>query len=94
MATFQITAVRTEKSPGGTHEHISHVGIGAAQVVISRSTVIRDLRDPNGDRYYTHVKGARADVIVVDCPRCDFKDYIRTTADSTTADNLLSLPPC
>jgi hypothetical protein len=93
MATFQITAVRTEKSSGGTHEHISHVGLPAGSV-LPRSVVIKDLRDPNGDRYYTYVNGNKADVIVVDCPRCDFSDYIRTKADSTTADNLLSLPRC
>ena len=57
MATFQI-AVRTEDSPGGTHEHISHVGIETAQHVLSRSTVIKDLRDPDGGSLL-HLRGRR-----------------------------------
>ena len=91
MATFEITAVRTEKSPGATHEHISRVKTSGG-VDISRATVIRDLRDPYGDRYYTYAKGTRADVIVAGCPRCSFGDYITTAPDWTTQNNLLSLP--
>jgi uncharacterized protein DUF3892 len=92
MATFQINGVRTEQSPGATHEHISHVRLAATGTIFPRSTVIKDLRDPYGDRYYTKVGQARANVIVVGCPLCSFGDYIKTEADGTTADNLLSLP--
>jgi prephenate dehydrogenase len=38
------------------------------------------------------VNAARAEVIVVSCPICSYRDYIKTVRDFTTADNLLSLP--
>jgi hypothetical protein len=90
MASFQIVAVRTESSASGLHEHISAVKTSGGGEW-SRSTVVYDIRHGT-DSYYTEVNGNRADVIVVDCPYCNFSDYIRTTADATTADNLLSLP--
>lgn len=93
MSTFQISAVRTARPPGYTHEHITHVGIGSG-VVLTRQTVINDLRSYSGDRYYTYAAGLRADVIVAGCPHCGAGDYITTEPDSTTANNLLSLPPC
>ena len=91
MAVFQITGIRRERSAGGTHEHISHVRIGAS-VILRRDTGVSDLRSSSGDRYYTEVAYRRANVVVVGCPLCDFRDYLRTEADSTIANNLLSLP--
>lgn len=90
MASFQIVKVRTEKPLGVTHEHISAVMLkyGAE---LPRRTVVNDIRYGT-DSYFTEVAGARADVIVRECPYCTFSDYIKTTADYTTADNLLSLP--
>lgn len=90
MASFQIVAVRTDLSESGLHEHISEVKTSGGGEW-SRATVVKDIREGT-DSYYTEVDGSKADVIVVECPRCDFGDYIKTTADSTTADNLLSLP--
>jgi hypothetical protein len=84
VASFQITAVRTESSASGLHEHISAVQIGCTSE-LSRSTVVNDIRY-GSDSYYTEVGGAKADVIVVECPYCTFSDYIKTTADYTTAD--------
>lgn len=90
MASFQIVAVHTEDSDSGTHEHISKVKLryGAE---LARSTVVNDIRYGN-DSYYTEVDGDEADVIVVECPTCTFGDYITTAPDSTTTNNLLSLP--
>lgn len=92
MSTFQITGVRTERPYGYTHEHITHVGLATRGVLLSRATVIADLRNPWGDRYFTYEAGIRADVIVAGCPVCGFGDYITTAPDSTQANNLLSLP--
>lgn len=93
MATYEITGVRTEKTIADPHEHITDVQIGnTTHALLSRATVIRDLRTPGGDRYYTYGGGKRADVIVAGCPRCASRDYITTTPDTTTANNLLSLP--
>ena len=92
MANFEITGVRTEKTVADPHEHITDVRFGSQGGILSRAIVIKDLRTPGGDRYYTYGGGKLADVIVATCPRCPFRDYITTTPDSTTANNLLSLP--
>ena len=90
---YRITAIRTEKPYGAAHEHIAYVQLNANPTfVLSRATVIKDLRNPYGDRYYTLANGVRADVIAVGCPFCSFSDYITTEPDWTTTNNLLSLP--
>jgi hypothetical protein len=95
MATFTITRVRTERPIGAAHEHITYVELnGNSNLIISRSTVISDIRSPFGDRYITNAGGVRANVIVVGCPICTFSDYITTEPDWTTQNNLLSLPRC
>lgn len=90
--TFQIDGVRTFKPAGYTHEHITHVRLAGSGVILTRETVISDLRSPYGDRYYTFAGGARADVIVAGCPTCGHGDYITTAPDWTPINNLLSLP--
>jgi hypothetical protein len=93
MATYRITAISTAYSLGGTHEHIERVELNDnPNCRISRHTVAADLRDVNGDRYYTLGGGKRADVMVMTCPACSFRDYITTRPDQTTANNLLHLP--
>ena len=92
VSVFQITAVRTERPPGYSHEHITRVRIGHSGAELSRETVIRDIRSYYGDRYYTLAGGVRAEVIVAGCPGCGYGDYITTEPDYTTANNLLSLP--
>ncbi|MBF6606084.1 MAG: DUF3892 domain-containing protein [Chloroflexi bacterium] len=66
----------------------------AALLVVSpeSETVVSDLHQPGGDRYYTDAGGTRANVVVVTCPSCTFNDYLRTDPDRTTSNNLLSLP--
>jgi Protein of unknown function (DUF3892) len=91
MATFEIVKVRTVKPQGAAHEHITAVQV-AGGYEWSKHTVIRDLRDPHGDRYYTWGGGVRANVIVRSCPHCTAHDYITTEPDYTTANNLLHLP--
>ena len=93
MSTFQITGVRTEMTARDPHEHITAVRVGTTTpFVLSRSTVINDLRSVNGDRYYTYAGGEYADVVVRSCPKCTASDYITTLPDTTTKNNLLSLP--
>lgn len=91
MASLEITAVHTESSStGGYHEHIAKVRCSDG-TTWSRATVITDIRTGR-DSYYTYGGGYYADVIVRGCPCCGYGDYITTTPDSTTANNLLSLP--
>lgn len=91
MSNFEITAVRVEKTAADPHDHIVRVQINN-NFELGRATVVADLRDPNGDRYYTYGGGEYADVYVASCPRCSFRDYITTHPDSTTKNNLLKLP--
>jgi Protein of unknown function (DUF3892) len=88
----QITNVNTVTSTAGVfpHRHISEVKTAGGEV-LTRAEVAR--RIENGTQsFYTYVAGSQASVIVVKCPNCSAADYIKTTADATTADNLLSLP--
>jgi len=91
LASYEITAVHTESSSTGSyHEHIAKVRCSDGSTW-SRATVVKDIRTGR-DSYYTYGGGRYADVIVRDCPMCSYSDYITTTPDSTTKNNLLELP--
>ncbi len=89
----QIVAVNKVASTAGpySHWHISEVKTASGEV-LKRSEVVERIQKGT-QSFYTYVNGSQASVIVVKCPTCSTNDYIKTTADSTTADNLLSLPP-
>lgn len=91
MASLQIVAVRTEQVHPGQHPHITEVKTSDGREW-TRDAVLADIRS-GADSFYTEAGGERASVIDIKCPYCNFGDYIKTTADETTADNLLSLPP-
>ena len=90
--TFRVTGIRTEPSSNQTHDHVAAIRQGSNPQLIRRDVIVADLRDPTGDRYYVEVGDRRGDLVSVACPICNVPDYLRTTADSTTADLLLSLP--
>ncbi|HVA85301.1 MAG TPA: hypothetical protein VNF73_03165 [Candidatus Saccharimonadales bacterium] len=90
--TFRVTGIRVEPSANETHDHVLAVRQGTNPQLISRAAVVADLRDDDGDRYYVEENGQRAGLVVAECPICSFVDYLRTAADRTTADRLLSLP--
>ena len=89
---FRVTGVRTEPSANETHDHVAAVRQGSNPQLIKRAMIVADLRDPAGDRYYVETGDQQADVVIAECPICSFSDYLRTTADRTTADLLLGLP--
>lgn len=93
MAT-QIVATNVEwvttPSSGGEHRHIKEVKTAAGRV-LTRSEVVARI-NAETEEFYTDVDGKQADLIVVDCPLCTSKQYIKTTADSTITNNLLDLP--
>jgi hypothetical protein len=91
VSDYQITAVETVQPVGAAHEHVENVFIRDS-FWLSKNTVCKDLRAPGGDTYFTSVYGHRADVIVVGCPMCGFRDYLRTKADDYLSNNLLKLP--
>lgn len=91
MSSWRVTGISVEQGPDWRHEHITRLLLEDRQWV-TRETAVANIVNPYGDRYYTFAHGLRADVIVVGCPVCGFSRYLRTTADSTTENNLLSLP--
>jgi hypothetical protein len=90
MSSYRVTGIAVEK-PDWRHEHITDLVI-EDRFWVSRDTAIANITSPYGDRYWTYAKGQRAEVIVVGCPVCAFGRYLRTSADSTTENNLLDLP--
>jgi hypothetical protein len=88
----QIVAVNTFYSGSGVfpHRHITEIKTAGGEV-LTRSECARRIQSGQ-QSFYTLVSGHQATVVVVKCPHCATYDYIRTTADSTTADNLLYLP--
>ena len=95
MSSWKIIAVRVAKTGSDRHDHITAVKATLSDtsgIELNTSTVVNDLRDPNGDRYYTYAGGERADVYARTCPWCGSREYITTSPDSTRLNNLLSLP--
>jgi hypothetical protein len=86
----EIIAVRTEKPIGYSHAHITHV-LTADRRTLSRAQVIAKI-EGGWESFCTYALHTRADVIVRDCPSCGSSDYITTTPDWTTDNNLLQLP--
>ncbi len=94
---YQVICVN--KGPAGTHEHITHLGLGNSTGWTRRITVaeaITQLRSPFGDRYYTisPSTGREADVIEGGCEVCGQRPYVRTTADGIRDNNLSNLVFC
>jgi predicted hydrocarbon binding protein len=93
MAT-QIVAVNTVSVPNSTgtgkHKHIYKIKTTGGRV-LTRADVVSRIQNGQ-EEFVTVANGKEAKVIVVDCPSCAAGDYIKTTADDTTADNLLDLP--
>ena len=89
---FRVTGVRVEPSANETHDHVAGIRQGTNPQVIPRATILADLRDPNGDRYYVETDQGQAHVVVAECPICSFHEYLRTSADRMTADLLLAQP--
>jgi len=94
MTTHYVTRVRKAPSPGKTHEHIETVCTSDNQSY-SRDHVIRTINGRTDEWYTRSPSGATAKIeVITKCGRCDLKPYIRTVADTTTIDNLGSLPAC
>lgn len=96
MATQIVAVNSTATNAGGTpHRHISEAKTTSGRV-LARSELVSRLESGEED-FCTVAGGENARVIVglivVKCPVCSEDDYIRTTADATSAESLLILPP-
>ena len=87
---YQIARVRKEPiyAPQA-HQHIAAVELSDG-TRLTRSQVITYIRQ--GVEFFTYVGYQRARVYVHHCPTCWSRDYITTTPDGTTSNNLDNLP--
>jgi hypothetical protein len=93
MASYRVD--RTEKeytSVGGTHRHIGAICLEDGRKV-PKTSAIHNIQ-AGIETYWTSADGLRANVqVAAQCSRC-ISPYLRTDRDTTTRDNLLSLPDC
>jgi len=85
--SYQITHIRLSDS-GYSNEHITHVKLSSG-VIETVTDVVRYI-DSSFEYYYTSAYGSKA--LVESVHPTGRPAYIRTKANSTTRDNLLSLP--
>lgn len=93
MADRQVTCI-TKSDPNSTqHEHITHLGNSADGWKQTREEVIRHI-DTAAHTYFVKdpATGKRSEVVVV--RPTSGVPYVRTRADGTLNDNLLSLKQC
>lgn len=73
------------------HEGITHLGgSGGSGWKWTKEQVIVSI-EAGTNTFFTQVDGIRADIEVIEGPN---SKYLRTRADGTLNDNLLSLPEC
>jgi hypothetical protein len=89
MARLHVTCIT--KHPTHTDRHHRIQSIGGAGWKHTESNAIANIENGTNS-YYTTGGGLTAEVIVA--THFSGKKYLKTTADTTTKDNLLSLPEC
>jgi Protein of unknown function (DUF3892) len=89
VATYSIAAVHLEIAPGATHYHIARVKLLGVKGDFPRSQIIAWIGE--GHEFWTYATPP-ARVYVRGCPDCYAGDYITTSPDATTRNNLLDLP--
>jgi Protein of unknown function (DUF3892) len=93
LAAYRVIGTgKGDEWTGGHHRHISTLCLEDRRRV-PKATAISNI-ESRLETYYTSAEGQRANVEVVGrCSRC-YAKYLRTDRDTTTKDNLLSLPDC
>lgn len=102
MASKRVVCVNYGPSRDGTHQHITHLGVGdnttGYKDRIAVPDVVAQLQSPWGDRYYTvsPTTGRQVNVIEAErgCRTCGHRPYVKTDADGITDDNLSDLSRC
>jgi hypothetical protein len=88
MASYQITHIRLSSSSSTSSEHITHIKLSGG-IEETREQAVRFI-DSGQEYYYTSSSNSKA--IVETVHPTGRAAYIRTKGNSTTSDNLLSLP--
>lgn len=87
MADAQVTCINKQPR-NNPYEGITH--LGGAGWKWTREAVIQSI-EAGTNTFFTNTTGQRTDIAVVDGPH---GKYLRTHANGTWNDNLLSLPEC
>jgi Protein of unknown function (DUF3892) len=89
MGRFQVTCITKRGGHSNPHERIQHIGYQGSWK-LSEDSAIRRIKD-GSESFYTLVNGREADVVVASH---NGREYLKTSADGYSPDNLLSLPEC
>jgi hypothetical protein len=89
MGRFQVTCINKRGGHFNPHERIEYIG-NQANWKLSEADAIRRIKSRT-DSFYTFVNGREAEVIVANH---NGREYLKTTADGYSPDNLLSLAEC
>jgi hypothetical protein len=93
VSDCQITCI-TKPNVHSAHEHITHVGNPSWSMKrLTVEDVIARIKSRTDAFYVQDARGNRAYVKVVP-PSAGLREHIRTYADNTPTDNLLSLNQC
>lgn len=90
MGRFQVTCINKKGVHLNPHERIQYIGNQSANWKLSENNAISRLK-AGTDSFYTLVNGRGAEVIVANHLG---REYLKTTADGYSPDNLLSLAEC
>jgi hypothetical protein len=89
MARFQVTCIIKKGDHFNPHERIQYIG-NQGNWMMAEDAAIRTIK-AGKESFYTLVNGREADVVVAVHKG---REYLKTTADGYSPDNLLSLDDC
>lgn len=90
MGRFQVTCINKRGGHFNPHERIEYIGNQTGNWKLSEADAIRRI-EGRSDSFFTLVNGREAEVIVA---VHNGREYLKTTADGYSPDNLLSLAEC
>jgi len=89
MGEFLVTCIN-KRDHKSAHQRIGYVGNPQGKWRIAEDSAIQRIKS-GSDSFYTLVNGRRAEVVVATHNR---KEYLKTTADGYSPDNLLNMGEC
>lgn len=90
MGDFQVTCINKRGGHTNPHERIEFIGNQGAKWRLAEDDAIGRI-NRGEDSFYTLVNGRRANIIVA---VHNGRQYLKTTADGYSPDNLLNLREC
>lgn len=90
MGRFRVTCINKKGGHPNPHERIEYIGNQSGNWKLSENNAISRIK-AGTDSFYTLVNGREAAVVVANHLG---REYLKTTADGYSPDNLLSLAEC